>query len=126
MHQQSKAPGSYTGNSLVRFEGDREKNNVGQIWIMKVADSNKYINAYKKFIEQVADILGDRSVGFGKMNMGRNGATHFAVFYGDNLSDVEITMDKIISSKAFIEMVENRGEVEILNSFMVSTQMICE
>ena len=107
-------------------EGDREKNNIGQIWIMKVADSNKYINAYKKFIEQVADILGDRSVGFGKMNMGRNGATHFAVFYGDNLSDVEITMDKIISSKAFIEMVENRGEVEILNSFMVSTQMICE
>ena len=126
MHQQSKAPGSYTGKSLVWVEGDREKNNVGQIWIMKVADSNKYINAYKKFIEQAADILGDRSVGFGKMNMGRNGATHFAVFYGDNLSDVEITMDKIRSSKAFVEMVENRGEVEILNSFMVSTLMIFE
>ena len=58
--------------------------------------------------------------------MGRNGATHYAVFYGDNLSDVELTMDKIRASKAFFEMVDNRGEVEILNSFMVSTLMICE
>ena len=126
MHQQSKAPGSYTGKSLVWIEGNREKNNVGQIWIMKVADSNKYLNAFNKFIEQVVDILGDRSIGFGEMNMGRNGATHYAVFYGDNLSDVELTMDKIRASKAFFEMVDNRGEVEILNSFMVSTLMICE
>ena len=29
MHQQSKAPGSYTGKSLVWFEGDREKNHFG-------------------------------------------------------------------------------------------------
>ena len=29
MHQQSKAPGSYTGKSLVWVEGDREKNNFG-------------------------------------------------------------------------------------------------
>ena len=108
------------------IEGDREKNNVGQIWIMKVADSNKYLNAHNKFIKQVADILGDRSIGFGKMNMGRNGATHYAVFYGDNLSDVELTMDKIRASKAFVEMIENRGKVEILNSFMVTTLMICE
>ena len=126
MHQQSKAPGSYTGKSLVWIEGNRAKNNVGQIWIMKVADSNKYLNAFNKFIKQVVDILGDRSIGFGEMNMGRNGATHYAVFYGDNLSDVELTMDKIRASKAFVEMVDNRGEVEILNSFMVSTLMICE
>ncbi len=126
MHQQSKAPGSYTGKFSVWIEGNREKNNVGQIWIMKVADSNKYLNAYNKFIEQVVDILGDRSIGFGEMNMGRNGATHYAVFYGDNLSDVELTMDKIRATKAFVEMVDNRGEVEILNSFMVSTLMICE
>jgi hypothetical protein len=58
--------------------------------------------------------------------MGRNGATHYAVFYGDNLSDVELTMDKIRASKAFAEMIENRGEVEILNSYMVSTLMILE
>ena len=59
-------------------EGDREKNNIGQIWIMKVAYSNKYLNAYNKFIEQAADILGDRAIGFGKMNMGKNGAPHYA------------------------------------------------
>ena len=126
MHQKSRAPGSYTGKSVAWIEGDREKNNVGQIWIMKVDDSNKYLNAHNKFIKQVADILGDRSIGFGKMNMGRNGATHYAVFYGDNLSDVELTMDKIRASKAFVEMIENRGKVEILNSFMVTTLMICE
>ena len=45
------------------------------------------------------------------MNMGRNGATHYAVFYGDNLSDVEFTMDKIRASEAFVEMVDNRGKL---------------
>ena len=126
MHQKSRAPGSYTGKSLAWIEGDREKNNVGQIWIMKVADSKKYLKAQNNFIKQVADILGDRSIDFGKMNMGRNGATHYAVFYGDNLSDVELTMEKIRASNAFVEMIENRGKVEILNSFMVTTLMICE
>lgn len=126
MHQQSKAPGSYTGKSLAWKEGDREKNNVGQMWMMKVADSKKYLAAHNKFVEQTADIIGDRSIGFGKLNMGRNGATHYAVFYGDNLSDVELTMDKIRASKAYDELVENRGEAEVLNSYMVNTLMILE
>ena len=126
MHQRAKALGSYTAKSLAWKSGDRKKNNVGQMWIMKVADSKKYLAAHNKFVEQTADIIGDRSIGFGKLNMGRNGATHYAVFYGDNLSDVELTMDKIRASKAFTEMIENRGEVEILNSYMVSTLMILE
>ena len=126
MHQQSKAPGSYTGKSLAWKEGDREKNNVGQMWMMKVADSKKYLAAHNKFVKQTADIIGDRSIGFGKLNMGRNGATHYAVFYGDNLSDVELTMDKIRASKAYEELVENRGEAEVLNSYMVNTLMILE
>ena len=126
MNQRSKAPGSYTGKSLAWIEGDREKNNVGQMWIMNVADSKKYLDAHNKFVKQAADIIGDRSMGFGKMNMGRNGATHYAVFYGDNLSDVELTMDKIRASKAYDELVENRGEAEVLNSYMVNTLMILE
>ena len=73
-------------------EGDREKNNVGQMWIMKVADSKKYLAAHTKFVKQTAEIIGDRSVGFGKplLWVGK-GATHYAVLYGDNLSDVELT-----------------------------------
>jgi hypothetical protein len=58
--------------------------------------------------------------------MGRNGATHYAVFYGDNLSDVELTMDKIRASKAYEELVENRGEAEVLNSYMVNTLMMLD
>jgi hypothetical protein len=96
------------------------------MWIMKVADSKKYLAAHNKFVKQTADIIGDRSIGFGKLNMGRNGATHYAVFYGDNLSDVELTMDKIRASKAYDELVENRGEAEVLNSYMVNTLMILE
>ncbi len=126
MHQRAKAPGSFTAKSLAWKEGDREKNNVGQMWIMKVADSKKYLAAHNKFVEQTADIIGDRSIGFGKLNMGRNGATHYAVFYGDNLSDVELTMDKVRASKAYEELVENRGAAEVLNSYMVNTLMILE
>ena len=52
--------------SLAWKTGDREKNNVGQMWIMKVADSKKYLAAHNKFVKQTADIIGDRSMGFGK------------------------------------------------------------
>ena len=126
MLQRSKAPGSHTGKSLAWKSGDREKNNLGKVWIMKVADSKKYLAAHTKFVKQTAEIIGDRSVGFGAITMGGKGATHYSVLYGDNLSDVELTLDKIRASKAFAEFIEDRGSVEIMNSYMVNTLMIID
>ena len=55
-----------------------------------------------------------------KLEMGDlNGATHYTVFYGENMQDLDIMADKIRASKAYQEFVKTNGGSEILVSYMV-------
>ena len=53
------------------------------------------------------------------INALNNGATHYTVFYGEDMNDVEIITDKIRNTKAFQEFVKNNGGSETLVSFGV-------
>jgi hypothetical protein len=48
-----------------------------------------------------------------------DGAAHYTVFYGENMNDSEIILNKIRTFKAYEEFVKTRGENEIIKSFSV-------
>jgi hypothetical protein len=87
--------GSYTGSSAYWKAGDREKYNYGQQWLIKVKDPAKYASAWIKFAKDIEPVVGDRMMGLGSISMGDlEGATHYTVFYGENMNDLEITLAK--------------------------------
>lgn len=117
--------GSYTASSAYWKAGDREKNNYGQQWLIKVKDPAKYASAWIKFAKDIEPMIGDRMMGLGSISMGDlEGATHYIVFYGENMNDLEITLAKIRKSKAYQEFVKNRGENEIIKSFAVQDLLV--
>ena len=112
--------GSYTARSAYWKNGDREKYHVGQQWLIRVEDPAKYAAAWIKFAKAIEPMIGDRMMGLGAINMGDlDGATHYTVFYGEDMNDLEIILNKIRNSKAYEEFTETRGENEIIKSFSV-------
>ena len=100
--------------------GDRDKYHYGQQWLVKVNDPAKYLAAFTKMAKAVGPMIGDRMMGMGAIRMGDlNGATHYTVFYGEDMNDVEIITDKIRNTKAFQEFVKNNGGSETIVSFGV-------
>jgi hypothetical protein len=112
--------GSYTARSAYWKNGDREKYHVGQQWLIRVEDPAKYAAAWIKFAKAIEPMIGDRMMGLGAINMGDlDGATHYTVFYGEDMNDLEIILNKIRNSKAYEEFTKTRGENEIIKSFSV-------
>ena len=117
----SAAKGSYTAKSMYWKSGDREKYNVGRQWLFKAKDPSKYAAAYVKFAKAIEPIIGERMMGVGKIEMGDlNGATHYTVFYGENMQDLDIMADKIRASKAYQEFIKTNGGTDLLVSYMVA------
>ena len=112
--------GSYTARSAYWKNGNRDKYHFGQQWLIRVEDPQKYAAAWVKFAKEIEPMIGDRMMGLGAINMGDlNGATHYTVFYGESMNDLEITLNKIRNSKAYEEFAKTRGENEIIKSFAV-------
>lgn len=112
--------GSFTATSAYWKAGDRDKNHYGQQWLIKVEDPAKYAAAWIKFAKEIESMIGDRMIGLGSISMGDlEGATHYTVLYCENMNDLEVTLTKIRSSKAYQEFAKNRGEMEIIKSFSV-------
>ena len=124
-HFRKPTMGSYTASSAYWKAGDREKYNFGQQWLIKVKDPAKYASAWIKFAKDIEPMVGDRMMGLGSISMGDlEGATHYTVFYGENMNDLEITLAKIRKSKAYQEFAKNRGENEIIKSFAVQDLLV--
>ena len=124
-HFRKPTMGSYTASSAYWKAGDREKYNFGQQWLIKVKDPAKYASAWIKFAKDIEPMVGDRMMGLGSISMGDlEGATHYTVFYGKNMNDLEITLAKIRKSKAYQEFAKNRGENEIIKSFAVQDLLV--
>ena len=112
--------GSYTARSAYWKNGDRKKYHVGQQWLIRVEDPEKYAAAWVKFAKAIEPMIGDRMMGLGSISMGDlDGATHYTVFYGESMNDLEITLNKIRNSKAYEEFSKARGTNEIIKSFAV-------
>lgn len=117
--------GSYTATSAYWKAGERKKYNYGQQWLLKVKDPAKYASAWIKFAKAIEPMIGDRMIGLGSISMGDlGGATHYTVFYGESMNDLEVMIGKIRKSKAYQEYVKNRGEMEIIKSFAVQDLLV--
>lgn len=117
--------GSYTATSAYWKSGDRDKYNYGQQWLMRVKNPAKYANAWIKFAKAIEPMIGDRMIGLGSISMGDlQGATHYTVFYGESMNDLEVMIGKIRASKPYQEYVKNRGEIEIIKSFAVQDLLV--
>lgn len=117
--------GSYTATSAYWKAGNREKYHYGQQWLIKVKDPASYAAAWVKFAKAIEPMIGERMMGLGSLSMGDlEGATHYTVFYGENMNDLEIMLAKIRKSKAYQEFTKNRGENEIIKSFAVRDLLV--
>mgnify|MGYP001299329411 FL=1 len=117
--------GSYTATSAYWKAGERKKYNYGQQWLLKVKDPAKYASAWIKFAKAIEPMIGDRMIGLGSISMGDlGGATHYTVFYGESMNDLEVMIGKIRKSNAYQEYVKNRGEMEIIKSFAVQDLLV--
>ena len=120
MAYRKSAPGSYTGKSLYWKDGDRSKYNVGRQWFFKVNDRVKFAAAYVKFAKAIEPIIGERLMGIGSLEMGDlKGASHYTVFYGESMNDLELMSDKVRATKAYQEFIKSNGGSEAIVSFSV-------
>ena len=112
--------GSYTATSAYWKAGERKKYNYGQQWLLKVKDPAKYASAWIKFAKAIEPMIGDRMIGLGSISMGDlGGATHYTVFYGESMNDLELMSDKVRATKAYQEFIKSNGGSEAIVSFSV-------
>jgi len=100
--------------------GDRTKNKAAKNWKMIVHEPAKFAKAYDKFIKKIDAVLGDRVVALESIDMGGLGGTHNTWLSGANLNDLILTERAIQKTKAFQEFIEERGEVEVVKSYLTN------
>jgi hypothetical protein len=98
--------------------GDGEKNKVSKSWEMKIKDPIRFLNAYDKFIKAIDNVLGDHIAAIESIDLGGNGGTHRLWFNGKDINDLILLERKIQKTKAFQTFIEERGEVEIVKSYL--------
>jgi hypothetical protein len=101
-------------------KGNSEKNKVSKNWEMKIKDPIKFLKAYDKFIKSIDNVLGDHNTAVESIDLGGNGGTHRSWFNGTDLNDLILLEREIQNTKAFQTFIEERGEVELINSYLSS------
>jgi len=99
-------------------KGDSEKNKVSKNWEMKIKDPNRFLKAYDKFIKAIDIVLGDHITAVESIDLGGNGGTHRSWLNGTDLNNLILLEREIQNTKAFQTFIEERGEVELINSYL--------
>jgi len=99
-------------------KGDSENNKVSKNWEMKIKDPVKFLNAYDKFIKSIDNVLGDHITAIESIDLGGNGGTHRSWLSGTDLNNLILLEREIQNTKAFQTFIEERGEVELINSYL--------
>lgn len=114
----NNAEASVVMTNLRWRKGNMEKNKVSKNWDMKIKDPVKFLKAYDKFIKAIDNILGDRIIAVESIDLGGNGGTHRSWINGTDLNDLILLEREIQKTKAFQTFIEERGEVELINSYL--------
>ena len=85
---------------------------------MKIKDHIKFLNAYDKFIKAIDNVLGDHITAVESIDLGGNGATHRSWVNGTDLNNLILLEREIQNTKAFQTFIEERGEVELIDSYL--------
>ena len=99
-------------------KGDSEKNKVSKNWEMKIKDPIRFLKAYDKFIKAIDNVLGDHITAVESIDLGGNGGTHRSWLNGTDLNNLILLEREIQNTKAFQTFIEERGEVELINSYL--------
>ena len=109
--------------SIINFsEGDRDKYKTARVYDVRVHEPVKFLSAWNKNVKEAKKILGDRRIGLVSYEVGGTpGATHGLVVYGKNNNDVQVILRKIQKTKAFQEYISDRGKVDYIQTYSVTT-----
>ena len=102
--------------------GDEVKNPYLHIWDVKANDEAAYVKAQNMLIKETGDEFKDRIVGFGTYDVNMpNGASHWFLVSGEDINDHLSLYDRLRRKhgKAFSKYFETRGDVELVQDFVV-------
>ena len=94
-----------------------EKNKVTKNWEMKIKDLIKFLKAYDKFINAINNVLGNHITSIESIDLGGNRGTQIPWLNGKDLNDLILLEREIQKTKTFQIFIEERGEVELINSY---------
>ena len=114
----NNAEASVVMTNLRWRKGDSEKNKVSKNWEMKIKDPIRFLKAYDKFIKAIDNVLGDHITAVESIDLGGNGGTHRSWLNGTDLNNLILLEREIQNTKAFQTFIEERGEVELINSYL--------
>ena len=110
---------SYAGASAYRNGKSNPNHKVQQRWYLKVKDPEKFVVAFKKFIKSSEKMMGNRWITVKAYTVNNpHGATHSVAMSGENWQELESLRSDILGSKAFINFMNERGQVEDLANIM--------
>ena len=110
---------SYAGASAYRNGKSNPNHKVQQRWYLKVNDPEKFMTAFKKFINSTEKMMGNRWITVKAYTVNNpHGATHSVAMSGENWQELESLRSDILGSKAFINFMNERGQVEDLANIM--------
>tara|TARA_B100000575_G_scaffold137106_1_gene109304 strand:+ start:272 stop:955 length:684 start_codon:yes stop_codon:yes gene_type:complete len=110
----------YSGRVLSWQDGTNEEYNTRHIWDFKVENSSQFKNAHDKMVKKFKKEFEGRSVGFGTYDINRpNGATHWVIVSGKDDHEHMMLYDKLQSQSEFVNILKERGKVELVKDYMV-------
>ena len=118
---QNSAGPSVVMTNLRWKNADREKNKVAKNWEMKIKEPEKFLKAYDKFIKAIDNVLGDHITVVESIDLGGNGGTHRSWLSGNGLNDIILLEREIQKTQAYQIFIEERGEVELINTYLTKT-----
>jgi hypothetical protein len=118
---QNSAGPSVVMTNLRWKNADREKNKVAKNWEMKIKEPENFLKAYDKFIKAIDNVLGDHITAVESIDLGGNGGTHRSWLSGNDLNDIILLEREIQKTQAYQIFIEERGEVELINSYLTKT-----
>lgn len=108
----------YSGRILSWQEGDTEENPRVHIWDIRIKDQNQFKVAHDKIVKEFKKDFEGRVVGFGTYDIGRpNGASHWVALTGKDRNDHLMLYDKLEKQSKFIELIQQRGEIEDVRDY---------
>lgn len=110
---------SYAGASAYRNGKSNPNHKVQQRWYLKVNDPEKFMTAFKKFINSTEKMMGNRWITVKQYTVNNpHGSTHSVAMSGESWQELEVLRSKILSSKAAVDFINERGLVEEMGNIM--------
>jgi hypothetical protein len=102
------------------LSSNNRDHNFSQSWDIKVSDPEKFLNAFRMFISESKDQIGERRIAIGAHTInGYGGATHWISLGGSSWEEIEMVRAKMQQTNAWTKYLKNRGDLEYIRNYLV-------